>query len=83
MKRTVCRNSGTTSGRSTALHIRPVILSHHRPDYKKLNVLRQLFPHVPIMALSATCPPKVLQDLVTTLRLPPVVDGTCMYLFIE
>lgn len=47
-----------------------------RPDYKKLSILRQLFPHVPILALSATCPPKVLKDLLTVLRMDPVVDGT-------
>lgn len=46
-----------------------------RPDYKKLSILRQLFPHVPILALSATCPPRVLQDLLTVLRMDPVVDG--------
>ncbi|KAL5498565.1 hypothetical protein ACEPAH_1919 [Sanghuangporus vaninii] len=47
-----------------------------RPDYKKLSILRQLFPRVPILALSATCPPKVLKDLLTTLRLKPIVNGT-------
>ncbi|KAI5121119.1 hypothetical protein M0805_002791 [Coniferiporia weirii] len=47
-----------------------------RPDYKKLSILRQLFPRVPILALSATCPPKVLKDLIFTLRLKPVVTGT-------
>ncbi|EJD05581.1 ATP-dependent DNA helicase [Fomitiporia mediterranea MF3/22] len=47
-----------------------------RPDYKKLSILRQLFPRVPILALSATCPPKVLKDLLLTLRLKPVVSGT-------
>ncbi|KAF5380149.1 hypothetical protein D9615_006207 [Tricholomella constricta] len=38
-----------------------------RPDYQKLHTLRRLFPRVPIMALSATCPPKVLEDLIKTL----------------
>jgi len=47
----------------------------HRPDYKKLSILRQLFPHVPILALSATCPPKVLQDILMILRMKAVVDG--------
>ncbi|KAJ7783633.1 ATP-dependent DNA helicase [Mycena maculata] len=47
-----------------------------RPDYQKLHVLRQNFPRVPIMALSATCPPKVLEDLLKTLGMNPVVDGT-------
>jgi ATP-dependent DNA helicase Q1 len=46
-----------------------------RPDYQKLSILRQLFPHVPILALSATCPPKVLQDLLKILRMDPVVEG--------
>ncbi|KNZ74262.1 ATP-dependent DNA helicase Q-like 2 [Termitomyces sp. J132] len=46
-----------------------------RPDYAKLHVLRKLFPHVPIMALSATCPPKVLDNLISTLGLGKVEDG--------
>ncbi|KAF9027266.1 P-loop containing nucleoside triphosphate hydrolase protein [Rhodocollybia butyracea] len=46
-----------------------------RPDYQKLHVLRQLFPNVPIMALSATCPPLVLQDLLKVLRLKATVPG--------
>ena len=52
-----------------------IIFSSSRPDYKKLSILRQLFPHVPILALSATCPPKVLQDILTILRMRAVVDG--------
>lgn len=52
-----------------------IIFSYGRPDYKKLSILRQLFPHVPILALSATCPPKVLQDILTILRMKAVVDG--------
>ncbi|KAG8983933.1 hypothetical protein FRB90_005641 [Tulasnella sp. 427] len=47
----------------------------YRPDYQKLSILRQLFPDVPIMALSATCPPKVLEDLLQTLGMRQVVDG--------
>ncbi|KAG8954861.1 hypothetical protein FRC04_010344 [Tulasnella sp. 424] len=47
----------------------------YRPDYQKLTILRQLFPDVPIMALSATCPPQVLQDLLRTLNMRQVVDG--------
>ncbi|KAH6906055.1 ATP-dependent DNA helicase [Coprinopsis sp. MPI-PUGE-AT-0042] len=46
-----------------------------RPDYKELHMFRQLFPRVPIMALSATCPPQVLQDLIKILGLRPVVGG--------
>ncbi|CCO30655.1 bloom syndrome protein [Rhizoctonia solani AG-1 IB] len=44
-------------------------------DYKKLSILRQLFPNVPITALSATCPPKVLKDLLVTLRMRQVTGG--------
>ncbi|KAI0366052.1 ATP-dependent DNA helicase [Pilatotrama ljubarskyi] len=47
-----------------------------RPDYQKLSMLRQVFPKVPILALSATCPPAVLRDLLKTLRLPAPVSGT-------
>ncbi|KAH7912757.1 P-loop containing nucleoside triphosphate hydrolase protein [Hygrophoropsis aurantiaca] len=46
-----------------------------RPDYKKLSVLRHVFPDIPILALSATCPPKVLQDILKILQMGPVVDG--------
>ncbi|KAI0360318.1 ATP-dependent DNA helicase [Trametes cingulata] len=47
-----------------------------RPDYQKLSALRQIFPKVPILALSATCPPAVLRDLLKTLRMPAPVSGT-------
>jgi superfamily II DNA helicase RecQ len=50
-----------------------------RPDYKELHMFRQLFPRVPIMALSATCPPQVLQDLIKILGLRPVVAGNGMF----
>jgi ATP-dependent DNA helicase Q1 len=46
-----------------------------RPDYQKLSSLRNLFPAVPILALSATCPPNVLKDLLKILKMDPVVDG--------
>jgi hypothetical protein len=65
-----------TSGKIFIGFIKPIPSVLLRPDYGKLSILRQLFPNVPIMALSATCPPKVLQDLITNLRLRPVVDGT-------
>jgi hypothetical protein len=45
------------------------------PDYKQLAGLRVLYPHVPILALSATCPPDVLRDLIAILRLPLPTDG--------
>ncbi|XP_050687187.1 recQ-like DNA helicase Blm isoform X2 [Eriocheir sinensis] len=40
-----------------------------RPDYKKLNVLRQRFPGVPIMALTATATPRVRVDILHQLGL--------------
>lgn len=49
--------------------------SYSSPDYKGLSRLRVLYPNVPILALSATCPPKVLRDLISILRLPPPTDG--------
>ncbi|KAI0634704.1 P-loop containing nucleoside triphosphate hydrolase protein [Trametes polyzona] len=47
-----------------------------RPDYQRLHRLRQLFPEVPILALSATCPPAVLGDLLKTLKMEGPVSGT-------
>ncbi|KAI0259713.1 P-loop containing nucleoside triphosphate hydrolase protein [Gloeopeniophorella convolvens] len=47
----------------------------YRPDYKGLSKLRMLYPNVPILALSATCPPIVLRDLLAILRLRPITDG--------
>ncbi|KAJ4748767.1 hypothetical protein LUZ62_083172 [Rhynchospora pubera] len=41
-----------------------------RPDYRGLGCLRQNFPKVPIMALTATATPSVRQDIVSTLRIP-------------
>ncbi|KAF9008323.1 P-loop containing nucleoside triphosphate hydrolase protein [Cyathus striatus] len=46
-----------------------------RPDYQKLSKLRSLYPKVPILALSATCPPAVMKDLLKTLRMGATVDG--------
>ncbi|XP_059159362.1 recQ-like DNA helicase BLM isoform X2 [Physella acuta] len=40
-----------------------------RPDYKKLNVLRQRFPGVPMMALTATATPRVRQDIIHQLAM--------------
>jgi hypothetical protein len=45
------------------------------PDYKELTQLKVLYPTVPILALSATCPPDVLRDLIKILRLPPPTGG--------
>lgn len=40
-----------------------------RPDYKKLSVLREQFPSIPIMALTATANPRVRVDVIKQLRL--------------
>lgn len=40
-----------------------------RPDYRNLSILRGQFPHVPIMALTATATPDVRQDIVKQLHL--------------
>ncbi|KAK3807424.1 MAG: P-loop containing nucleoside triphosphate hydrolase protein [Linnemannia elongata] len=43
-----------------------------RPDYKKLGILRVLFPNSPIMALTATAPPNVIESVLSTLNLGPI-----------
>ena len=45
------------------------------PDYIELTKLRQRYPDVPILALSATCTLGSLRDLIAILRLPPPTDG--------
>ena len=37
------------------------MLCHTRPDYKKLGVLKQQFPDIPIIALTATATETVCQ----------------------
>jgi ATP-dependent DNA helicase Q1 len=46
------------------------------PDYTQLTKLRKIYPDVPILALSATCPPGPLRNLMAILRLPPPTDST-------
>ncbi len=40
-----------------------------RPEYRLLAQLRDLLPHVPMMALTATATPRVREDIVRALRL--------------
>ena len=40
-----------------------------RPEYRQLAQLRDLFPHVPFMALTATATTRVREDIVTHLKL--------------
>ncbi|WVQ69090.1 uncharacterized protein L199_007303 [Kwoniella botswanensis] len=46
-----------------------------RPDYKKLSMLKTLFPRIPIQAVTATLSSKTLPDLLKILRLGPITDG--------
>jgi len=40
-----------------------------RPDYRNLIILREMFPAVPVMALTATATPKVREDIICQLSL--------------
>ncbi|XP_017566608.1 Bloom syndrome protein homolog isoform X1 [Pygocentrus nattereri] len=40
-----------------------------RPDYKRLHELRQKFPNVPVMALTATATPRVQKDILNQLAM--------------
>ncbi len=42
---------------------------HFRPDYKKLSIIKSLFPHKPVMALTATADRTVRQDIGEMLQL--------------
>ncbi len=45
-----------------------------RPDYKELKVLKQNFPDVPLMALTATATDRVLNDVKVNLAMSnPVI----------
>ncbi|KAI8337702.1 P-loop containing nucleoside triphosphate hydrolase protein [Chlamydoabsidia padenii] len=52
-----------------------------RPDYKKLNILRTVFPNSPIMALTATCPWNVMKDVMRILGMkePQYIGGSLVY----
>ncbi|KAF5370331.1 hypothetical protein D9758_007004 [Tetrapyrgos nigripes] len=50
-------------------------LSNFRPHYRNLGLLRESFPSVPISALSATLPHKILSDVLEVLKLKPISDG--------
>ena len=40
-----------------------------RPDYRRLNFLKEEFPHIPIAAFTATATTKVANDIISSLRL--------------
>ncbi|MDT8357689.1 MAG: RecQ family ATP-dependent DNA helicase [Methanomicrobiaceae archaeon] len=41
-----------------------------RPEYRKLGILKKMFPEVPVIALTATATPAVRNDIVRQLHLP-------------
>ncbi|KAG5219384.1 P-loop containing nucleoside triphosphate hydrolase protein [Salix suchowensis] len=43
-------------------------------------IMDQMYPRVPIMALSATCPPRVLEDVLKILKMKPIVDGRAAHM---
>ena len=49
-----------------------------RPSYRKLSIIRDLFPHTPILALTATATKEVIADIVNNLHLkaPKQVVGS-------
>lgn len=55
--------------------------SDFRPDYRKLGKLRELFPNVPIMALTATAPPIVRDDIYNQLRMNRTTGKTFIQSF--
>ena len=67
-------------GERLSVHLRGAVLAHDwapllklqlscRPDYRKLGVLKQQFPDVPVLALTATATQRVSDDLQTILRI--------------
>lgn len=40
-----------------------------RPEYRQLSLLRERFPEIPLMALTATATPRVREDILTLLNL--------------
>ncbi|PWN18814.1 ATP-dependent DNA helicase [Microstroma glucosiphilum] len=47
-----------------------------RPDYRKLSILRKLFPETKTTCLTATCSPSVLKDVLSTLGMPTTTEPT-------
>jgi Superfamily II DNA helicase len=52
-----------------------------RPDYKKLNLLRQRFPSVKTIALTATATPRVRVDILNQLGMKNPKWYVKIYLF--
>lgn len=50
-----------------------------RPDYRKLSILRKLFPDTKTTCLTATCSPKALKDVLNILGMPSTTEPTCAW----
>lgn len=48
-----------------------------RPDYMQLGVIKQNFPDVPIIALTATATDSVVEDIIRCGRLPVTCASVC------
>ena len=59
---------------TTRRYVEPLNLVS-RKDYGDLCVLRKYYPNAPILAISATCPPRVLGDVIEILGLKSIVDS--------
>ena len=61
--------------------------NHHilisRKDYGELGILRAYYPNVPILALSATCPPRVLNSVLDTLQMKSIIQRTFFSVIIQ
>lgn len=55
--------------------------SDFRPDFRKLGSLRIKFPNVPMMALTATAPPKVRDDIYNQLNMNKTTGVTLIQSF--
>ncbi|KAE8224073.1 hypothetical protein CF319_g2987 [Tilletia indica] len=46
----------------------------YRPDYKGLSIFRKVFPDVPLQMLTATCGPKVLEQVIQIMGVKPTTS---------
>lgn len=50
-----------------------------RPDYRKLSILRKIFPDTKTTCLTATCSPKALKDVLNILGMPSTTEPTAAW----